>query len=204
MPGVVIITGGSRGIGAETAQLAAVRGYSVCISFVTNKVAADDVVQTIRSAGGTALATQADISVEADVVRLFDEAELSLGPVTALVNNAGILLQQMQLREMSTERLAQVFAVNITGSFMCAREAARRMSTKTGGQGGAIVNVSSLAARLGAPNEYIDYAASKAAMDTMAIGLAGEPSEVASAILYLLSEDASYITGALLDVSGGR
>lgn len=245
---VVIVTGGSRGIGAETAKLAASLGYCVCINYVSDEAAALSVVQSISDQGGKAIAVAADISIEKDVQRLFDQAEQALGPLTALVNNAGVLLPQKQLRNMTVERITQVFAVNVTGSFICAREAVRRMSTQSGGQGGVIVNVSSIAAKLGAPNEYIDYAASKAAIDTMTVGLAkevagesirvnavrpgiintdihasggepnrvervapsiplkraGEPTEVASAIMYLLSDEASYITGAILDVSGGR
>ncbi len=245
---VMLITGGSRGIGAATAQLAAVEGYAVCISYLNNQAAAEDVVGAIRNSGGEAVAVAADVAREEDVVHLFDTVDRELGRVTALVNNAGILERHMRLDEMDAARLNRIFAANVTGSFICAREAVRRMSTRHGGSGGAIVNVSSVASRLGSPNEYIDYAASKGAIDTMTIGLArevaeegirvnavrpgviyteihasgGEPGrvdrvkdavpmkrggdavEVANAILWLLSGQASYTTGAVIDVAGGR
>lgn len=245
---VIVITGGSRGIGAATARLAAAQGYSVCISYVRDRGAANDVVDAIKSGGGEAIAVQADVSQEADVVRLFDKADHSLGRVKALVNNAGILERQMRVEEMDMARLSRVFATNVFGSFLCAREAIKRMSNRHGGSGGAIVNVSSVAARLGAPDEYVDYAASKGAIDTMTIGLAkevaaegirvnavrpgviyteihasggepgrvdrlaasipmkrgGEADEVAHAIFWLLSDEASYTTGAIIDVTGGR
>lgn len=171
--GTLIVTGGGRGIGAATARLAAQRGYTVCVNYLRDAQAAAQVVADIEAAGGKAIAVQADVASESDVVRLFDRAA-QLGPVTALVNNAGILELQGRLDGMSAERLARVFATNITGSFLCAREAVRRMSTRHGGSGGAIVNVSSMAARLGAPGEYVDYAASKGAIDTLTIGLARE------------------------------
>jgi len=245
---IILITGGSRGIGATTAQLAAPRGYAVCVGYLRDANAADLVVSEIVQAGGRAIAIQADVSVEADVLRLFETVDDSLGPVAALVNNAGINAPQMRVEQMDAARLDRVFAVNITGSFLCAREAVRRMSTKHGGSGGGIVNVSSAAARSGSPEEYVDYAASKAAIDTLTIGLSkevalegirvnavrpgvvhteihaaggepnrvervkdfvpmkrgGQPEEIARAILWLLSEEASYCTGAILDVSGGR
>ncbi|MGB8712008.1 MAG: SDR family oxidoreductase [Onishia taeanensis] len=248
MKKVLIITGGSRGIGAATARLAAQSGYAVCISYLRNKDAASAVVDEIRQAGGEAIALAADVSVEAEVVRLFEQVDEALGPVTALVNNAGVLEQHMRVEQMDADRLSRVFATNVIGSFICAREAVRRMSSSNGVAGGAIVNVSSAAARLGSPNEYVDYAASKGAIDTFTLGLAqevategirvnavrpgviytdihasgGEPDrvdrvkgsvpmqrggtaeEVANAILWLLSDDASYSTGALLDVAGGR
>jgi NAD(P)-dependent dehydrogenase (short-subunit alcohol dehydrogenase family) len=171
---VIVVTGGSRGIGAATAQLAAQRGYAVCINYRRNQAAADAVVQHIEDAGGTAIAVTADVASEADVIRLFTVVDQQLGPLTALVNNAGILESQMRVDEMDAERLARIFATNISGCFLCAREAVRRMSTRYGGAGGAIVNVSSGAARLGAPGEYVDYAASKGAIDTLTIGLARE------------------------------
>lgn len=245
---VIIVTGGSRGIGAATAKLAASLGYRVCISYLTNRTAADGVLHAIQQAGGHAIAVQADVALERDVARLFDTVDRSLGRIAALVNNAGILHRQMRLDEMSAQRLQQVFATNVIGSFLCAREAVKRMSTLHGGTGGAIVNVSSAAARLGSPNEYVDYAASKGAIDTMTIGLAkevaeegirvnavrpgvietgihasgGEPGrvervrhsvpmkrggqaeEVAHAICWLLSDQASYTTGSFIDVAGGR
>ena len=245
---VVIVTGGGRGIGAATAKLAAERGYAVCVNYARNRAAADKVVAAIASRGGKAVAVQGDVTIEADVIRLFDEAARALGPVTALVNNAGILETQARLEDMEAERFERVFAANITSVFLCSREAVRRMSTKRGGPGGAIVNVSSMAARLGSPGEYVDYAASKGAIDTLTIGLArevaedgirvnavrpgviytgihasggepgrvervkaavpmkrgGEPGEVARAILWLLSDEASYSTGTFIDVSGGR
>jgi NAD(P)-dependent dehydrogenase (short-subunit alcohol dehydrogenase family) len=171
--GTLIVTGGSRGIGAATARLAAQRGYAVCLSYLRDAQAAAKAVADIEAAGGKALAVQGDVASEVDVLRLFERAA-GLGPLAALVNNAGILEPQMRLDEMPADRLARVFATNITGSFLCAREAVRRMSTRHGGRGGAIVNVSSMAARLGAPGEYIDYAASKGAIDTLTIGLARE------------------------------
>jgi NAD(P)-dependent dehydrogenase (short-subunit alcohol dehydrogenase family) len=248
MKKIVIITGGSRGIGAATARFAAKAGYAVCVNYLRNEDAANSVVRDVVSGGGTAMAVRADVSVEADVIRLFKTVDDSLGPVTALVNNVGIVEQQMRVENIDAERLNRVFAVNVTGSFLCAREAIRRMSIKHGGSGGAIVNVSSVAAKLGSPEEYVDYAAAKAAIDTFTIGLAkevategirvnavrpgvvytdihasgGEPNrvervkehvpmkrggqadEVARAIMWLLSDEASYSTGAILDVSGGR
>jgi NAD(P)-dependent dehydrogenase (short-subunit alcohol dehydrogenase family) len=174
--GTLIVTGGGRGIGAATARLAAQRGYAVCVSYLRDEKAAAKVVAEIEAAGGKALAVQGDVASEADVARLFAAAQ-QLGPVTGLVNNAGILERQGRLEDMPAERLARVFSTNITGSFLCAREAVRLMSTRHGGRGGAIVNVSSMAARLGAPGEYIDYAASKGAIDTLTIGLAREVAE---------------------------
>jgi NAD(P)-dependent dehydrogenase (short-subunit alcohol dehydrogenase family) len=248
MSKTILITGGSRGIGAATALIAAQRGYTVCITYLHRQDAADALVADIAAAGGRALALQADVSVEQGVVQLFEQIDAQLGPIAALVNNAGILEQQMRVEQMDAARLQRIFATNVVGPFMCAREAVRRMSSRYGGAGGAIVNVSSGAARLGAPGEYVDYAASKGAIDTFTLGLAkevaaegirvnavrpgviyteihasgGEPDrvervkasvpmlrgghaeEVAHAILWLLSDEASYITGACLDVTGGR
>ncbi|QJQ94665.1 MULTISPECIES: SDR family oxidoreductase [Halomonadaceae] len=248
MKNVLVITGGSRGIGAATARLGAASGYAVCINYRHNEAAALAVVDEITRGGGEAIAVGGNVGSEADVVRLFEQADEKLGPVTALVNNAGILEGQMRVEQMDAARLSRVLTTNVIGSFLCAREAIRRMSTQHGGQGGAIVNVSSIASRLGAPDEYVDYAAAKGAIDSFTIGLAkevatqgirvnavrpgviyteihasgGEPGrvdrlkgsvpmqrggqaeEVARAILWLLSEDASYSTGALLDVTGGR
>ena len=244
----VLITGGSRGIGAATALLAAERGYAVCVNYRTNVSAADAVVRKITDEGGKASAVQADVAVEQDVLRMFQQIDQTFGSLTALVNNAGIVEQQARLDAMDSLRLQRIFAINVTGSFLCAREAVRRMSTRTGGKGGVIVNVSSMAAQLGAPGEYIDYAATKGAIDTMTVGLAkevalegirvnavrpgivkteihasggepgriervkdsipmkraGEPEEVARAILWLMSAEASYCTGAVINVSGGR
>jgi NAD(P)-dependent dehydrogenase (short-subunit alcohol dehydrogenase family) len=248
MKKTVLITGGSRGIGAATALLAAQRGYDVCISYVSNENAAQNVVQQIEASGRKALAVKADVSLEPDILNLFERVDKTFGRLDALVNNAGILEKQSSVEGMTLERLQRVFSTNVFGSFLCAREAVKRMSKKHGGNGGAIVNNSSAAARLGAPNEYVDYAASKAALDTLTIGLAkevaldgirvnavrpgiiitdihalgGEPGrpqrlvdsipmkrsggadEVATAIVWLLSDEASYITGTLLDVTGGR
>jgi NAD(P)-dependent dehydrogenase (short-subunit alcohol dehydrogenase family) len=245
---VMIVTGAGRGIGAATARLAAERGYSVCVNFLRDASSAERLVSTIKGAGGTAIAVAGDVSSESDVLRLFGETDRALGRVTALVNNAGIVDRTARVEQMTPERLARMFAVNITGSFLCAREAIKRMSTRHGGPGGAIVNVSSIAAKLGGAGEYVDYAASKGAIDTFTIGLSkeagpdgirvnavrpgiirteihalssdparvdrigamaplqrpGEPEEVARAILWLLSDEASYLTGALVDVSGGR
>ncbi|OWW20346.1 SDR family oxidoreductase [Noviherbaspirillum denitrificans] len=245
---VMLITGGSRGIGAATARLAAARGYAVAVNYVHNRQAADNLIASIRADGGKAIAVQADVAVESDVVRMFVEVDQHLGTLTALVNNAGILERQARVDELDAARLARIFATNVTGCFICAREAVRRMSTRHGGSGGVIVNLSSIAARLGAPAEYVDYAASKGAVDTMTIGLAkevaaegvrvngvrpgviyteihasggepgrvdrvkdavpmkrgGEAEEVAQAILWLLSDEASYVTGTFVDVTGGR
>lgn len=248
MKKVILVTGGSRGIGAAVARLAADEGYAVCISYLSNQTAAEAVVASIAEKGGQALAVQADVALEPDVVRLFESVDRALGPVTALVNNAGILAPQARVEDMDAQRITRVFATNVVGSFVCAREAVRRMSTRHGGAGGAIVNISSRASRLGAPGEYVDYAASKAAIDTLTIGLAkevaaegvrvnavspgvihtdihasggepgrvdrlkdsipmkrgGHPEEVAKAVLWLLSEEASFTTGASIDVAGGR
>ena len=245
---VIVITGASRGIGAATARLAAGRGYSVCVNYRSNRTAADLVVRDVERAGQRAVAIQGDVTIEDDVVRLFGTVDRELGPVAALVNNAGILETQTRVEHMDASRITRVFATNVTGAFICAREAVKRMSTARGGKGGAIVNVSSRAAVLGAPGEYVDYAASKAALDTLTIGLArevaaegirvngvragiiytdihasggepgrvdrlgpslpmkrgGDPDEVARAILWLLSDEASYTTGSFIDVSGGR
>lgn len=246
--GVILVTGGSRGIGAATARLAAARGYHVAISFLNNAEAAQAVVQAIQAEGGEALAVQADVGIEADVIRLFETLDQQFGPITALANNAGMLEKQMRLDQMDVARWQRVLNANVIGSFLCAREAVLRMSTRHGGKGGAIVNLSSAAARIGSPNEFIDYAAAKGAVDSMTLGLAkevategirvnavrpgliytdihtsaGEPGrverakvgvpmqrggsaeEVAEAVLWLLSEQASYVTGTLLDVTGGR
>ena len=248
MQQVMIVTGGSRGIGAAIARLGAAAGYAVCISYLNNRAVADAVVAALAAQGSRAMAVQADVAREQDVVRLFNAVDAAFGPLTALVNNAGILERQARVEDMDAARISRVFATNVTGSFICAREAVRRMSTRHGGRGGAIVNLSSRAARLGAPGEYVDYAASKAAIDTLTIGLAkevaaegirvnavspgviyteihasggepgrvervkdaipmkrgGYPEEVARAVLWLLSDEASYTTGASIDVSGGR
>ena len=247
-PGTAIITGANRGIGAATARLAAGAGYAVCVNYRSNRAAAEAVVHEIESAGGRAIAVAADVGSETAVVRMFETVDRELGTLAALVNNAGILETQARLENIDAARLERIFRTNVTGSFLCAREAVCRMSTRHGGAGGAIVNVSSLAARLGSPNEYIDYAAAKGAIDTMTIGLAqevategirvnavrpgiiytdihasggepnrvervkdsvpmkrgGQPIEVARAILWLLSDQASYTTGSFIDVSGGR
>jgi NAD(P)-dependent dehydrogenase (short-subunit alcohol dehydrogenase family) len=245
---VLIITGGARGIGAATARLAAQRGYAVCVNYRKNQAAAEAVVADIQAAGATALAVGADVASEADVLRLFETVDATLGPLAGLVNNAGILEKQTRVEDIDAARIDRVFATNVRGAFLCAREAVRRLSTRRGGAGGAIVNVSSRAAQLGAPGEYVDYAASKAALDALTIGLArevaaegirvngvragiiyteihadgGEPGrvdrlgptlpmqrggdaiEVARAILWLLSDEASYSTASFIDVAGGR
>ena len=171
---VLLITGGSRGIGAATALLAARRGYAVAVNYTHNHAAADAVVRTIREGGGQALAIQGDVADEDQVMHLFAEVDAKLGRLTALVNNAGIVDRAARVDEMSLERLKRMFDVNVIGSFLCAREAVKRMSTRHGGRGGAIVNVSSAASRLGAPGQYVDYAASKGAIDTFTIGLGKE------------------------------
>ena len=245
---VAVITGASRGIGRATALAAAARGYDVCVNYMRNRSAADEVVDQIKRVGRRAIPVAADVRSEPDVVRLFAEVDDRLGHVHALVNNAGVLEPQMRLADMTAERLDRVFGVNTIGPFLCAREAVRRMSMKHGGRGGAIVNVSSAASRIGSAGEYIDYAASKGALETMTLGLArevadegirvnavraghiytdihasggepnrvdrlkdtipmkrgGDPAEVARAILWLLSDEASYVTGTFLDVTGGR
>ena len=175
--GTVIVTGGSRGIGAATARLAATRGHAVCVNYRGQREAAEAVVREIRASGGKAIAIQADVAKEADVIRLFAEAKRELGPIAALVNNAGILERQTRVDDMDAGRFERVFATNVVGAFLCAREAIRHLSTRHGGQGGSIVNVSSVASRLGGPGEYVDYAATKGAIDTMTIGLARELAE---------------------------
>jgi len=245
---ILLVTGGGRGIGAATARLAASRGYDVCVNYRRDQAAAARVVAAVEAEGRRAIAVAADVASEADVVRLFEECDRRLGTVTALVNNAAILEKQMRLDAMDAARITRVLGTNVIGPFLCAREAVKRMSTKHGGRGGAIVNVSSGASRLGSPNEYIDYAASKGALDTMTTGLAkevaqegirvnavraghiytelhasggepdrvervkhlvamkrgGQPEEIARAILWLLSDEASFTTGAFLDVAGGN
>jgi NAD(P)-dependent dehydrogenase (short-subunit alcohol dehydrogenase family) len=170
----LIITGGSRGIGAATARLAARHRYAVCVNYRQARDAADSVVEGIRAAGGRAIAVQADIAIESDVVRLFETCDAELGRLSGLVNNAGVLERQSRMESLDRSRLERVFATNVFGAFACARQAVRRLSTKHGGHGGVIVNVSSVAARTGSPGEYVDYAASKGALDTMTVGLAQE------------------------------
>ena len=241
---VAVVTGGSRGIGAATAVLLAAQGWDVCVGYRAEAEAAQAVAEQCRGHGQRAIAVGADVSHEAEVVALFEEVDASLGPPAAVVNSAGIVAAPCRVDELSFARLERMLAVNVIGSFLCAREAVRRMR----GRGGAIVNVSSAASRLGSPGEYVDYAASKGAIDTMTIGLArevaaegirvnavrpglidtaihasggqpdrvarlagtipmqrgGGPEEVGHAIVWLCSDEASYVTGALLDVSGGR
>ncbi|MFM2274859.1 MAG: hypothetical protein RL211_731 [Pseudomonadota bacterium] len=245
---IVLITGGSRGIGAATALLAARKGYAVAVNYTTNSLAADEVVRQIRASGGTAITVQADVGVQAQVMAMFEKVDAKLGPINALVNNAGVVDVACRVDEMSVPRLRRMFDINVLGSFVCAREAVKRMSTRHGGTGGSIVNVSSVAARLGGPGQYVDYAASKGAIDTFTVGLAkevalegirvnavrpgiidtdihasgGQPDranqmapqvpvqrpgtalEVAQAIVWLMSDDASYTTGSMVDVAGGR
>ena len=171
---VVLITGGSRGIGAATALLAAEQGFAVAVNYTANSLAADEVVRQIRAGGGTAITVQADVAVEADIMAMFTKVDAKLGRMTALVNNAGVVDVASRVDVMSAARLKRMFDINVLGSFLCAREAVLRMSTQHGGAGGAIVNVSSVAARLGAPGQYVDYAASKGAIDTFTLGLAKE------------------------------
>jgi len=248
MKKIILITGASRGIGAATARMAAARGYAVCVNYLKSREAAEAIVADIEAGGGRAIAVAADVAVEAEVVRLFETVDRQLGTLTALVNNAGILETQMRVEDMDAARLNRILAANVTSCFVCAREALRRMSTRHGGSGGAIVNVSSAASRLGSAGEYVDYAASKGAVDTLTIGLArevategirvnavrpgfiytdihasggepgrvdrvkefvpmkrgGRPEEVATAILWLLSDEASYVTGSFIDLAGGR
>jgi len=248
MAGAVIVTGGSRGIGAEVSRLAADAGFAVCVNYNKDRDAALEVVETIEAAGGRAIAYGANVAEEADVKSMFREVDNELGKPTALVNNAGIISKIARVDQMDAERLNRILSVNVTGAFLCAREAILRMSTKHGGKGGVIVNMSSAAARLGAPNEFVDYAATKGAMDTFTIGLSkevgpegirvnairpglieteihasagdagrvdrfkdgvpmkrsGSASEVAEATVWLLTEGASYVSGSLLDVTGGR
>lgn len=246
--GTLVVTGGSRGIGAAIARLASERGFSVAVNFATGEKEARAVVEQIVSSGGCACAIRADVGREEDIVRLFAEAERELGTITALVNNAAITGGFARVESVSAETLAQVMAINVTGAILCAREAVRRMSTRHGGRGGAIVNISSRAARIGSAGEWVHYAASKGAIDSFTIGLArevategirvnavapglietglhaasgapdrlnrlvgtipiqrpGMPLEVAEAVLWLLSPAASYTTGAILEVGGGR
>ena len=245
---IVLVTGGSRGIGAATAILAAKRGYDVAFSYQSNATAAEQVAEHIRATGRQALVVQADVSLEADVLRLFRTVDEQMGPLDALVNNAGMLEKQTRLDQMDVGRWNRVLGANVIGTFLCAKEAVLRMSPRHGGKGGSIVNLSSAAARLGSPNEFIDYAAAKGAVDSMTIGLAkevaaegirvnairpgliytdihtsaGEPGrvdraksgvpmqrggsadEVADAVLWLMSAQSSYVTGTLVDVTGGR
>jgi len=245
---VILVTGASRGIGAATARAAAEQGWRVCISYHSRSDEAGRLVEQIRAAGGDARALKSDVGNPENVAELFHFVDTEFGRLDALVNNAGIIDSKARIEEMDYLRLERMFRINVIGSFLCAGAAVSRMSTRHGGQGGAIVNVSSAASRLGSPGEFVDYAASKGAIDTLTIGLAGEvadegirvnavrpglidtdihadtgdverpkrlapfvpmkriglASEVASCILWLLSEQASYVTGSILDVSGGR
>lgn len=241
---VVMITGAARGIGAECARQAAAAGHAVCINYRSDRDAAEALAGQIRDGGGRAIAIAADVARESDVVSLFKHCDRELGRVTDLINNAGIVAPASRVDQIDGDRLRRLFEVNVHGAFFCAREAVRRLSTRHGGKGGVIVNLSSIAAVLGSPNEYVDYAASKAAIDTMTVGLArevaaegirvvairpglvdtgihapgrldrlgplvpmgraGRADEIASVALFLLSPQASYVTGAIIDVGGGR
>jgi NAD(P)-dependent dehydrogenase (short-subunit alcohol dehydrogenase family) len=245
---VLLVTGGGRGIGAATARLAAQLGWTVAVNYTANSLAADEVVRQIRSGGGSAMAVQADVADEAQVMAMFERIDAKFGPLSGLVNNAGVVDVSARLDEMDMARWRRMFDINVMGTFLCAREAVRRMSTRHGGAGGAIVNVSSAASRLGSPGQYVDYAAAKGAVDAFTIGLArevanegirvnavrpglietdihasgglpnrvnelkhlvpmqrgGQADEVAQAIVWLLSDAASYTTMSLMDVSGGR
>lgn len=245
---MAIITGGGRGIGAATADRLAKSGYRVCVNYRNNETAADALVKKLMAYGAKTIAVQANIGNEDDTVRLFETVDRELGSVTALVNNAGMLLPQMRVEDMDASRINRILETNVTGAFLCCREAVKRMSTTHGGHGGAIVNVSSAASRIGSAGEYVDYAASKGAIDTLTRGLAlevaaegirvncvrpgfihtdmhadggepgrvarvadsiplkrgGKPEEVANAIYWLLSDEASYATGSFIDLAGGR
>lgn len=245
---VVLVTGGSRGIGAAVCLGAAKAGWSVVVNYASNAQAADAVVAAIRQGGGSAIAVRGDVGSDADIKSIFAAVDTAFGRLDGLVNNAGIVGPTQRVDEMSVERLERMFRINVTGSILCAGEAVRRMSTRHGGKGGVIVNISSVAAELGSPAQYVDYAASKGAIDTFTIGLArevategvrvnavrpgiidteihasgglpdrardlastipvqrpGTAEEVADAVLYLLSDKATYVTGAILNVSGGR
>ncbi|MGB2880766.1 MAG: SDR family NAD(P)-dependent oxidoreductase, partial [Rhodoferax sp.] len=174
MQPIVLITGGSRGIGAATALLAARKGYAVAVNYTSNSLAADEVVRQIRDGGGSAITVQADVAVESQVLAMFDKIDAKLGPLSSLVNNAGVVDVACRVDTMTVDRLQRMFNTNIIGSFVCAREAVKRMSTRHGGSGGSIVNVSSAASRVGSPGQYVDYAASKGAIDTFTLGLAKE------------------------------
>jgi len=244
----VLVTGGSRGIGAATALLCAQQGWAVAVNYARDAAAAESVVKAIQAGGGRAIAVQADVSDEAQVLAMFQRLDAELPRLGALVNNAGVVDVAARVDEMSVQRLQRMFGINVVGSFVCAREALKRMSTRHGGTGGAIVNLSSAAARLGSPGMYVDYAAAKGAIDTFTTGLArevaaegvrvnairpgiidtdihasggtpdrahqsaslipmqrpGTADEIAQAIVWLLSDAASYTTGAIIDVTGGR
>lgn len=245
---VALVTGGGRGIGAATSMLLARNGFDVCINYKNNSAKAEQLLTQLRNYNSNCVAIQADISDEEQVIALFNQIDIQLGAISVLVNNAGILKKQAPITELNAERINDILANNVTSAFLCCREAVKRMSTKRGGVGGSIVNVSSAASRLGAPGEYIDYAASKGALDSLTIGLSkevagqgirvncvrpgfiytdmhsdggepdrvdriaasipmqrgGQPEEVAQAIYWLLSENASYVTGTFIDAAGGR